>query len=163
MSAAPKQKPNSFFDPSVGQAFIASVEKTLESYTGIKPIREGHKLFQGIPTDFEYYGIMNFELAGQKAYMILALKKDSLKFIYERMVGALPDENSGESDDCVGELTNITYGNAKAELSKQGFSMSMALPTVLRQLDPSKYNIQASLMLPFKQQDQFHLALYLAI
>ncbi len=52
--------------------------------------------------------------------------------IVENMVGEKYDELNEEVADCVGELTNMISGDARAQLQKLGFEFTAAIPTIVR-------------------------------
>lgn len=57
--------------------------------------------------------------------------------IMQRMVGERPSKIDSEVSDLVGEITNMISGNAKRDLSEQGYDFGMATPVVVTGKDHS--------------------------
>ena len=76
--------------------------------------------------------------------------------IVENMVGEKYQNMNEEVADCVGELTNMISGDARAQLQTLGFDFTAAIPTVVRGKDHTIQHLVkggATLMIPFATDD----------
>ncbi len=72
--------------------------------------------------------------------------------IVENMLGEKHEKLNEEVADCVGELTNMISGDARAQLQKLGFDFTAAIPTVVRGKDHTiRHLVQGgtTIMIPF--------------
>ncbi len=72
--------------------------------------------------------------------------------IVENMVGEKYKELNQEVGDCVGELTNMISGDARAQLQKLGFNFTAAIPTIVRGKNHSIRHLPqggTTIMIPF--------------
>ncbi len=143
----------SFFDESVGHAFIAAAIKTIESYTQAKSeFNKKHQIAKDLQVEYPVAGYLNFEADGLKVQMTLAFKKEVILHIYEHMLSTTVTEIDEDVKDCIGELSNIVYGYAKAPLVDMGHKFSMAVPSLTSDLTTLLKN-KKSLEIPFKIHD----------
>lgn len=121
----------SFFDEAVGHAFIAAAVKTVEAYTSAKSeFNKKHKIAKDLEVEYPVGGFLNFHADGLKVQMTLAFKKEVILHIYEKMLSSPAPEINDDVRDCIGELSNIVYGYAKAPLVDSGHDFSMAAPSI---------------------------------
>lgn len=73
-------------------------------------------------------------LAGEKesASMALVFPSATILEIVSSMLGEEFPEVTGDVLDCVGELTNMISGGARASLAKIGMKFEMAIPTMIQ-------------------------------
>lgn len=139
-----------FFDEAVGHAFIAAAIKTVEAYTGAKSaFNRKHQIAKSLNVEYEVSGIIHFKADGLDVQMMLAFKKEIILHVYEKMLSVVEPEINDDVQDCVGELTNVIYGYAKAPLVDEGHSFSMAQPKTVRNVNEQLIN-KKSLEIPFK-------------
>jgi chemotaxis protein CheX len=81
--------------------------------------------------------------------------------IYSNMVGEKHAEISKETEDAAGEILNIIFGQAKAELNdKAGYEIQKAIPAVIRGADIKVHHMarKVAMVLPFQTpQGGFYL------
>lgn len=115
----------------------------------------------GLNTDIAgVIGVNNGKMPGSIA---LCFPKAVFLGIYESMVGEKHSEINQEIQDGAGELLNIIYGHAKAQLSAQGMKLSMAIPVVLvgEKIRMQIGEAGKSVILPFEcKYGGFHLEVY---
>jgi|Deesub1362B_J571_1020462.scaffolds.fasta_scaffold08254_2 chemotaxis protein CheX len=72
-------------------------------------------------------------LAGRrtKGSFAVSFSEACIVRIVSRMLGDEVTEGSEEIQDAVGEITNMISGGARAELEKKGYSLEMAIPTIV--------------------------------
>lgn len=73
-------------------------------------------------------------MAGQKVNgsMALVFPKDTILQIVSGMLGEEFTELNRDVLDCVGELTNMISGGARAGLDQLGYKFEMAIPTMIQ-------------------------------
>lgn len=146
----PKLVTKSFFDEKVGKCFIEATIKTLESFVGAKPtFSDKHQLASNLNLEYDIAGKIQFEADGMQVQLVTAFKKEVIFFIYEKMLGSPINDLNADVQDCVGELTNIIYGYAKAPLVNDGHSFSMAKPIPELNVN-SLFKDKKSLEIPFE-------------
>ena len=74
----------------------------------------------------------SFDSTEIRAQLSLIFPEEVAKLIFRSMMMMEPDDpvEMAELRDVVGELTNMSAGGAKTELSSKGFKLSLSLPTV---------------------------------
>lgn len=147
-----EQKKRSFFDEDVGAGFIKGVQQTFGTFFNETVGMNGARLFENDPVVYDVGGLMHFESHEVQASMIIAFEKDFLLKVYEQMLGEKPDAITAEVEDCVGELTNMIYGVAKAELVNKGYQFPMARPEITRDINKFLALNAKCMELPFRLQ-----------
>jgi chemotaxis protein CheX len=95
---------------------------------------------------------------------IIASRALTIK-IYQALFGDPNTPSDGELTDCLSELMNMIYGQAKIELNQSGFDFKPELPKVMSgaELSHFKVSTRESLLLPFHTEfGQFVVEIYLA-
>ncbi len=139
----------SFFDEAVGHAFISAAVKTIEAYTSAKSeFNKKHQIAKDLTIEYPVGGFLNFEADGLKVQMTLAFRKEVILHVYEKMLSSPVSEINDDVRDCIGELSNIVYGYAKAPLVDTGHSFSMAAPSITTDVNSILKN-KKSLEIPF--------------
>lgn len=98
-------------------------------------------------------GVINIVSENFKGSITLCFPKNVFLQIYENMLGEKHTEITAEIQDGCGELLNIIFGNAKAELNaKKGYTIQKAIPTVLtgEKLRVNQTTATSVFVLPFK-------------
>lgn len=98
-------------------------------------------------------GIIGF--AGDaKGTISLSFTKEGALFVYNMLMGENHDNIGPDVVDAIGELTNITSGQARKELEKNNVHLNAAIPTVIVGKDVELHFISALpiVSLPFHFQ-----------
>jgi chemotaxis protein CheX len=98
-------------------------------------------------------GVINIISSKFKGSITLCFPKNVFLQIYENMLGEKHTEISNEIQDGCGELLNIIFGNAKAELNAQkGYVIEKAIPTILtgEKLKVNQTTAHSVFILPFR-------------
>ena len=97
-------------------------------------------------------GVLQINSEEYQGSIILALPKEVFLGIYENMTDEKATEIDDETQDAAGELLNIIYGQAKAELNNEkGYTLNKAIPTVLsgEELKVKNLSRSSAIVLPF--------------
>ena len=160
---APKLQTTDFFAPVVGDAFIQAMKSTLETYCQLTATKISHKVAPNLKITYPVGAVVNFTSNETNASFLLAFSPDAIFDVYEKMTGvAGTKEVNADIKDCVGELTNIIYGVAKAKLSENGYKLGMALPVTMTDFS-SEFNGRVSLELVFEVPGSKKLSLVLSV
>lgn len=107
------------------------VNQTFTTMTGIKFYTGGHSFHESFVARADISGIVNISQENNEGSLILSLPKETafslLSKIFRRDITAL----DATTRSGVGELTNILFGVFKKELSEKGYTIRMALPSVI--------------------------------
>ena len=77
--------------------------------------------------------------------------KNVIKQLHKKMMNEEVAPDSNEIIDCIGELSNMCYGYAKAKLNRQGYQLRMALPHPGKTEDlPPLISKHPHIIIPFK-------------
>ena len=76
----------------------------------------------------EIIGLRGLQAKGSLA---ITFTEPAILHIYSQMLGEDAEEISDELVDCVGEITNMICGGAKALLSEKGYKFEMAIPSMI--------------------------------
>jgi chemotaxis protein CheX len=90
-----------------------------------KPILRNSRVSTGDIT-----GIMGL-VGDAKGTICISFSKEGALFIYQSLMGESHDDLDAEVVDAIGELTNITSGQARKELEKAQVNLKAAIPTVV--------------------------------
>ncbi|MBA4418016.1 MAG: chemotaxis protein CheX [Syntrophus sp. (in: bacteria)] len=110
--------------------FVIATKTVFKTMLGIdlkmnKPLIRNTRISSGDVT-----GIMG--LAGDtKGTICLSFTKEGALFIYKTLMGEDHDTIDPEVVDAIGELTNITSGQARKELEKNNVNLKATIPTVV--------------------------------
>ncbi|MGE0632864.1 MAG: chemotaxis protein CheX [Pseudobdellovibrionaceae bacterium] len=151
-----------FFRAIVARAFINAVEKTVETYTGERPRQGTHEITYSLNPPYEVAGIVDFKCGGMDVMMMIVFDTSSICSLYESMLAEKVTSLTPEVQDCVGELANITYGNAKTPLSAEGYDLPMARPNVSLTYQ-ERLKDRSCLHLPFETKTNLKIGLILAV
>lgn len=117
------------------------------------------------PVPGDVSGIINASHEDKSISMIVSFPKETILFMMNKLMRG---ESFPEVDrrvlDAVGEFTNIIYGSLKSSLSRQGYSLTMAIPHVVigQQHMIWGHKCDSVLMLPM-QADKQPFSIVLAI
>lgn len=136
--------------------FFKGVKMALEvqAKTSIVP-QKPYSNTPGTPPKFEssLVGAIDMNSDKFKGKVILYFPKKVFLKIFENMCGEVVEEITEDIHDACGEILNIAYGQAKAELNNElGHTLQKAIPEVAPtekfQLNTDQYDF--SIMLPFE-------------
>jgi chemotaxis protein CheX len=91
-----------------------------------KPFLKSDKSAKGDVT-----GIVGMTGVKAKGSLAITFTEPAIFHIYSQMLGEKAEKISDELVDCVGEITNMICGGAKALLSEKGYKFEMAIPTMI--------------------------------
>lgn len=91
-----------------------------------KPFLKSDKSAKGDVT-----GIVGMRGVQAKGSLAITFTESAILHIYSQMLGEKADKISDELVDCVGEITNMICGGAKAQLSEKGYKFEMAIPSMV--------------------------------
>jgi chemotaxis protein CheX len=88
---------------------------------------------------------------GIKGYFIISFSQTFLEKIVAGLFGKQTSASMAEINDLAGELTNMITGNAKAQLSKQGYFFDVAVPRISHTLPDIPVYMKGTpvIMVPF--------------
>lgn len=75
-------------------------------------------------------GIIGLNGHGVNGYFIISFSQSFLEKLVAGLFGKHASATMEEINDLAGELTNMITGNAKAQLSRQGFFFEVAVPRI---------------------------------
>ncbi len=113
-----------------------------------KPILRNTRISNGDVT-----GVMGL-VGDAKGTICLSFTKAGALFIYKALMGEEHDNIDNDVVDAIGELTNITSGQARKEFEKNNINLKAAIPTVIVGKDIELHFISALpiVSLPFHFQ-----------
>lgn len=80
---------------------------------------------------------------------------DSLAKLYNNIMELVTVPDQSQVLDCLGEISNVTYGLAKIKMNERGFALNMALPHSGKTEDlPNLEVARTKTVIPFKIFDQ---------
>lgn len=131
----PVKKPAPSIDVKFIDPFIRATTQSLKIQAKIESQPGKPKL--KTPVDalkfFDIVGIISLVSNAFNGSIALCFKKSVFLQLCENMLGEEYDEITDELEDAAGELLNIIFGVAKAELNAtEGYKIHKAIPTVLR-------------------------------
>jgi len=114
-------------DDKINHAVVRATQNVFGKMLKCDVSAKAPRLKEGQQPGFEVTGIV--ALSGRMHGMVaLSVSRDIVNKASMTLIGE-PPENEDELTDIVAELTNMVAGNAKANLSEYG--MSMSIPTVV--------------------------------
>jgi len=114
-------------------AVAASTIKTLTDFCQLQPTI-GKTFIKGKHEQqmFAVAGIIGLTSPVVSGSILLCFPMSVFAGIMKNMLGETITEIKKENEDAAAELLNMIFGQAKAILNKRGFSIEMAIPSVLR-------------------------------
>ncbi len=76
-------------------------------------------------------GIVGLRGAQAKGSLAITFTEPAILHIFSQMLGENAEGISDALVDCVGEITNMICGGAKAILSEKGYKFEMAIPSMI--------------------------------
>ena len=76
-------------------------------------------------------GIVGLRGAQAKGSLAITFTEPAILHIYSQMLGEKAEKISEDLIDCVGEITNMICGGAKAILAERGYKFEMAIPSMI--------------------------------
>lgn len=161
MSAAPKMSSNPFLDKDLWNAFTEGVKSVFSTMASTEVTQGKPYLEPQFTQKGEIFGILDMETNGHKGRLFMSYTPSAIFKVYENMIGETHTEINREIQDCVGEITNMTYGAAKTKLNEIGYTFNMAIPNVIFP-PPAVAEVNGkypALVIPFttKEQAKFYV------
>jgi chemotaxis protein CheX len=132
---APKLKTRSFFEEEVGRHFIDAAIKSTEAYLSGKPVHHKTIMAANLVVDYPNAGLIHFTSNEIEVQMLLAASDIIAMEMYAEMVGEKPNSVDSDVLDCLGEVTNMVYGYAKAILVNEGHRFTLARPIATKDVN----------------------------
>lgn len=155
--AANRPKP---LDVAFINPFLTATMKTLEVQCQTK-IKFGKPYLKKEQQEgISVASVLSLVSEGFSGSIVLCFPSNVFLKIYENMFGEKHAELTSDIGDAAGELLNIIYGQAKADLNKKGYKFPAALPTVMYgpQVNIRQTGGRAAMVIPFQMDiGQFHL------
>lgn len=114
----------------------------------------------GVVLDSDIAGVISLTSKTFNGSIALCFPKKVFLSIYSKMVGEPLEEITKESEDAVGEILNIIFGQAKVVLNQAGHEIQRAIPAIVRGKQISIHHLSrnVAVILPFEMDaGQFHL------
>ena len=110
--------------------FIVATQTVFKSMFNIdmtmdKPVLKHTKVASADVT-----GVMGL-VGDAKGTICMSFRKAGALYLYKTLVGDERDEIGPDIVDCIGELTNITSGQARKELENAGINLKASIPTII--------------------------------
>jgi len=119
------------------------------------PYVKGEAVTQGDIT-----GVIGFAEKTITGSVVLSFPEDTALKLYSSMTGDNLFQINRDVEDSIGEITNIVAGGAKTELSKEGLSFHISIPSVIVGKNHSiSHTIETPIVvIPFTI-DKFHFSM----
>lgn len=126
------------------------VDETLQTMARINSIFERSFSDKNWKSPCEYSVYLEIQSLPARGQIRLHFSYQALLHLYQGMIGdGNPDH--AEVVDCLGEVSNVSYGLAKGKLNREGYSLGMALPHSGKTVDlPQLLTERPNLVTPFK-------------
>ena len=106
--------------------------------------------------------IQHPEFKGQIRYHF---SKEVVKDLFKKIFNNNIEPSKAEIDDCLGEISNICSGHAKAKLNLKGYSLKLGIPSraINSQKQPRLFSSLPNIIIPFKIFNKFcHMQIILS-
>lgn len=141
--------------------FAASTLKTFRDFCKIQAdLEEPFLKGEREQTSCALAGIIGLTSTAANGSIVLTFPKNVFLTVMKNLCGETGTEISQENEDAAAELLNIIFGKSKALLNKRGFSVHMAIPSLLRgnQINSSYAKVHKVRVIPFKTEvGEFYL------
>lgn len=156
MSTAPKiSQEHPFLNREVILNFSNGVVETLQTMAGVSSSFEKafvEKNWKAKNDVSVYLDLKSEPYTGQIRFHF---SKYALATLFEKMAGQKIEPDSPEIVDCLGEISNMCYGYAKAKLNEKGFTLKMTTPHPGKTSElPDVISPHPHIVIPFKVCDQ---------
>ena len=120
-------------DAMVFQPFVNETITTLKTMCNIDvlPVKAYYKHEGPLPV-FDIAGVVGVMGAKIQGSFTLCMEKGVFLKIMSRMMGQELSEMNNDIEDGAAELVNIIFGQAKRVLNEAGYSIKMAIPTIVK-------------------------------
>lgn len=151
MGAAAKElNSHPFLDSEVMKNLSSGVDETLQMMASVSSIFEkafAEKNWKP-PADVSVY--LEVQSPPSFGQIRFHFSRKALNEIYKNMMNEEATDLK-QIVDCVGEVSNVSYGYAKSKLNREGYSLGMALPRPGKTEDlPDVKSDYPHLIIPFK-------------
>lgn len=156
MSTAPKiPQEHPFLNRDVIMNFSNGVAETLQTMAGVASTFEKGFVEKNWKPKNDISVYLDLKSEPYTGQIRFHFSRVVLAELFEKMLGQSIDPNSREVLDCLGEISNMCYGYAKAKLNGLGFSLKMTIPhpSVTQDL-PEVFSRHPHIIIPFKVFDQ---------
>ncbi|OFZ03677.1 MAG: hypothetical protein A2070_14450 [Bdellovibrionales bacterium GWC1_52_8] len=150
------------FDVKFINPFITATKATFEMQANT-PIRIGKPFLkkEDDKVAIDIAGVISLTSPAFHGSIALCFPAKVFLAIYSNMLGEKHETITREIEDAAGEMLNIIFGQAKAELNdKAGYQIQKAIPTIVRgnQLEVHHLVRNIAVVLPFETDaGSFHL------
>ena len=118
-------------DAEIIAPFINATINVLSTMAGMVPSPHEPRLKNETKSYGDVSGIIGLAGDGVRGAFAVSFSESCIVRVLSNMLGEKIQGLNEETEDAVGEITNMISGGAKAELSQKGFSFEMAIPSVV--------------------------------
>ncbi len=111
------------------------VVETIETMAGVKSTFDKPFVEKNWKPTNDISVFLNLNSSLFKGRIYFHFNKLALVHLYEKIMGETVDADSVEIIDCLGEISNICYGFAKAKLNDKGLKFQMSIPQPCKTVD----------------------------
>jgi|GEM_PF-3303745 len=156
MSTAPKiAEAHPFLNREVILNFSNGVAETLQTMAGFTISFEKGFVEKNWKAKNDISVYLDLKSPPYTGQIRFHFNKTVLVALFEKMLGQTVDPNSNEILDCLGEISNMCYGYAKAKLNEKGFALQMTIPHPSATTDlPEVFSRHPHIVIPFKVLEQ---------
>lgn len=156
MSTAPKiSQEHPFLNREVIMNFSNGVAETLQIMAGVGSTFDKGYVEKNWKAQNEISVFLDLKSEPYTGQIRFHFSRSVLAKLFEKMLGQTVDPNSQEVLDCLGEISNMCYGYAKAKLNEKGFQLKMTIPHPVPTEDlPEVVTQHPHIIIPFKVFDQ---------
>lgn len=104
------------------------VVETIETMSGIKSTFDKPFVEKNWKPENDISVYLNLNSSLFKGRIYFHFNKLALSYFYEKVMGNVVDPDGIELIDCLGEISNVCYGFAKAKLNDKGLKFQMSIP-----------------------------------
>jgi len=141
--------------------FVRATQVTLETQANTRVKIGKPYLKKEEKISFDIAGVISLTSNAFKGSIALCFPAKVFLAIYSNLLGEKHDVITKEIEDAAGEILNIIFGQAKAELNhKAGYQIQKAIPTIVRGTNLEVHHLtrNVAVILPFETDSGvFHL------
>lgn len=144
-----------FLDRDVILNFSNGVAETLQIMAGVGSVFEKGFVEKNWKAQNDISVFLDLKSEPYTGQIRFHFNKFVLAKLFEKMLGQTINPDSREVLDCLGEISNMCYGYAKAKLNEKGFQLKMTIPhpSPTENL-PEVFSRHPHIIIPFKVFDQ---------
>ena len=145
---------NILLDNNLAQILIGGTKKIFKNYFKTQVSEQDFYFDQGFKNSGDISGLVTLKQNNKEGIFVITFPMNTIQNMLESIYGRVPEPNSKELREGVGELTNIAYGIAKKDLNELGHNLGMSIPTIIVGNDHMIHPFSSgqSLVIPFTSE-----------